>query len=378
MLISSLCGTVFFSLLCSYTADLVQLMVARWCLGAVQMTCYSIAFIILSEFISPSYRTISANMFQLNLCLSQLVIDLSAYFERRWRYLQIHATLPALVGLLFFFMLPESPRWLLSTNKKEAAERVLEKIATFNGRPRTIKLKGAAEEATPTKCYTYLDLFRSWDLFVQTAAQCAIWATVALVYYAIALESANLGGNMYQAFALSAAADLPSNFAAYWACNKLGRKKAVLGSLFLCGIFIGSLALVPRHESYTYHLNITLVVIAKFMVDLAFNGIFIWTFEIYPTCLRSQGWAVCVVVERVGALCVPFLTTMLQRVSHRLPFVIMAIASFGASFVGLVLPETNNMPTRETYEDFIAPMAQDSKSSGMSLLGRLVKEDTKK
>jgi len=350
VLLTSLSGTICLSIVCSFTKNVWQLTVVRGFLGAAQMTCYSIAFIILSEFISPSYRTISANMFQLNLCLSQLVIDISSYFDRTWRSLQIYATLPALLALAYFFTLPESPRWLLSANKKEEAEKVLEKIAKFNGRPLTIHLRESNEDKS--RMYTYIDLFRSWKLSLQTIAQCTIWATVALVYYAIALESANLGGNMYQAFALSALADLPSNFAAFWACNRLGRKKAVLGSLFICGIFIGSLALVPHHKSYTYLLNISLVMIAKFMIDLAFNGIFIWTFEIYPTCLRSQGWAVCVVLERVGALCVPFLTTVLQRVSHRLPFVVMAICSVAASLVGLILPETNKMPTRETYDDF--------------------------
>ena len=350
VLVTSLSVTIAMSVVCSYTAGVWQLTVARGFLGAAQMTCYSIAFIILSEFIAPSYRTISANMFQLNLCLSQLLCDFTAYFERDWRDLQIYAAIPSCLALIAFIALPESPRWLFSVNRKTEAEKSLERIARINGNPMVVRLKSPL--VTSKKMYTYIDLFRSWKLTFLTLSQCTIWTTVALVYYAIALESSNLGGNMYQAFALAALADLPSNFAAFWACNYLGRKRAVLGSLFICGLFIGGTTLVPHHHSYTYIVNISLVMISKFMIDLAFNGIFIWTFELYPTCLRSQGWAVCVVFERIGALVVPFLTTVLQSINPKLPFIIMGCVSGIASIGGLILPETNKQATRETYEDF--------------------------
>lgn len=361
VLIVSLTITIISSICCSYTKSILQLTLVRGLLGSAQMTCYSIAFIILSEFIAPSYRTISANMFQLTLCMSQVCVDFAAYFERSWRDLQIYAALPSSLALLFFFLLPESPRWLLSVNRKEEAERSLEKINKMNGKQMIIRLK--VPDVQQEKMYTYVDLFRSWKLTFLTLSQGMIWATVALVYYAIALESSNLGGNMYQAFALSALADLPSNFAAFWACNYLGRKKAVLGSLFFSGLFISSIALIPHHVAYKYVLNITLVMISKFMIDLAFNGIFIWTFELYPTCLRSQGWAVCVVFERVGALVVPFLTTVLQSISAILPFIIMGVIAVLAAFCGLILPETNKQPTRETYDDFFRDNISESSFS---------------
>ena len=102
VLIVSLAITIAASISCSYTIDVWQLTIVRGILGAAQMTCYSIAFIILSEFIAPSYRTISANMFQLTLCLSQLLVDFTAYFQRSWRNLQIYASIPCTLALIFF------------------------------------------------------------------------------------------------------------------------------------------------------------------------------------------------------------------------------------------------------------------------------------
>ena len=67
---------------------------------------------------------------------------------------------------------------------------------------------------------------------------------------------------------------------------------------------------------------------------------------------------------------VPFITTVLEKVWHALPFVFLCgIATISGLFT-LVLPETLNKLTRERYEDFfdddsIAESA-DSQTSSLS------------
>ena len=79
---------------------------------------------------------------------------------------------------------------------------------------------------------------------------------------------------MYQAFAFTCVADMPSYFVALFSCSYIGRKKTVLGSLLLAGTFVGGLALVPQTFTYKYVINIALSMIAKFFTTNAFNGIF--------------------------------------------------------------------------------------------------------
>jgi len=295
-------------------------------------------------------------IYSMMFCLSQLFFDVGAYFCREWRVLQFWSSFACVVPFLLYFFIPNSPRWLVSSGSYFKAKQVLEKLAKYNGNQLpNFNLKSESDLTDKTEDninYTYLHLFKTWKVFVATSVLSFIWITCALLYFAIALESSNLGGNMYQAFAFTCVADMPSYFVALLSCSYIGRKKTVLGSLGIAGLFVGGLALVPQTLTHKYIINIALSMIAKFFTTNAFNGIFLWTFEIYPTVLRSQGSSYCIAWERFGAFCAPFLISLLQQVNYRLPYVVMSICGFVSAVIGLVLPETLDCPTREKYEDF--------------------------
>ena len=178
------------------------------------------------------------------------------------------------------------------------------------------------------------------------------WATVGLSFYTIIFGSSNLGGAVYQAFAFSTLVEIPSKFAAYFICNRFGRKKVTLISLVLTGAFAAAITLIPNMSSFKYILNMTLMMFAKFFVDITYTGISLWTFELFPTVLRLQGMGVCYLSERIGAFQALFLTSVLHQVNSSLPYIILLVVTILASSVGLILPETNKLPTRERYEDF--------------------------
>lgn len=345
------------SLAASYTTSIWQLTAARIVLGGAQTATYSVGYTAVLEYVAPSYRTVSGMMYQMMFCCSQLFIDIVAYYQREWRTLQFYSSFACVISLLVCVVAPNSPRWLISTGQIEKAKEVLNKIAKYNGNPMepytlTTRAEKNEDSKNESQTYTYLDLFKSRKMFITTSVLCWIWITCALLYFAIALASSNLGGDMYQAFGLTAVADLPSYFVALFACNILGRKNTVLGSTLFAGIFIGCAAFVPQSYEYKYYFNIILAMLAKFFTTTAFNGIFLWTFEIYPTVIRSQGTAYCIAWERFGASVAPLLVSVLQRINYIIPFLIMSASAISCTVLGLMLPETIDCPTRETFEDF--------------------------
>merc|ERR1712013_862397 len=211
--------------------------------------------------------------------------------------------------------------------------------------------------------YTYFDLIRGKHAAMLTLPQVFIWFTVSMAYYTIAFASSNLGGNIYQAFALTCTAEIPSKFAGFFVCTRLGRKKSCLVSLLLASAFALSTSAIPATFAHRYELNIALMMFARFFADIALQATYIWTFELFPTVLRLQGTAVCIMFERTGSFLAPFLTSVLYLVNPILPYAILMVFALWAATGGLLLPETNNQPTREEYEDIFrkspAPVVEE-------------------
>ena len=351
VLIASLCILTASSIACSYVTNTLQLIILRAFLGAGQNASYAVSYVYSSEYAPPNYRTIVAICYCFGFVISELVIDAVAYYIRYWRNIQLYASLPSILGIALLFPLAESPRWLMANGKQLEAEITLKRIAKFNGNPLPAILLKSPTISTEKK-YTYFHLFRSRKVTVFTLILALIWATVGLSYYTIIFQSSNLGGDMYQAFAFSSLAGIPSKFVAYFICNRFGRKKATLISLVLTGAFAAATTLIPNMSSFKYILNMALMMFAKFFVDIAFLGISLWTFELFPTVLRLQGMGVCFLSERIGSFQAPFLTSVLHQVNSTLPYIILLVVTVLAGGVGLILPETNKLPTRERYEDF--------------------------
>lgn len=58
-----------------------------------------------------------------------------AYFIRDWRELQLILSLLSALYLIYWRYVPESPRWLLATGRREDAVDILLQAATENKKP---------------------------------------------------------------------------------------------------------------------------------------------------------------------------------------------------------------------------------------------------
>ena len=350
IIIICLLVNICITITCSFVTSVWQLICLRVALGTTLFTCYTGGMLLLGEFIIPKARALSVIVYSVAFTISLFLIDAGSYYERHWRKLNLYACVPSMFALLTFLFIPQSPRWLLGNKQISKAEKVLEKIYDWNGKP-AISVSLISTFNPNKKIYTYLDFVRNWKLLLMASSLGILYASMALVYYEIALEASQLGGNIYISFALSAISDIPSYFIALYLCNWLGRKKTVSGSLLLSGIMIGLISVIPRHYSYRYTASVTLAMISKVFVNIGFMGLYLWAFELFPTVLRSQGCSICGVIERAGTLCVPLLTTYLNSINPVLIFIVVGVVAVCASLIGYMLRETNNLPTRENYED---------------------------
>ena len=308
----------------SYITAVWQLVILRSILGAAfggfDICCY----ILLSEFIVPNYRSLSSNIYHVPLSLSVILLSVVASVEKSWRKLELYSALPGLLALV----LSQSPRWLHAIGKTTKAEKVLNNVAKFNKKPLVgCYLSTLRNRATVLK-YSYIDLFRNSQILKMVFAQGIGWFAVGLIFYGLALESSDLGGSMYFNLIFISLAAFPANFFCAYFCSRFGRKKSVLVSLFICSILMLGIAATPKYWSHGVVTRILLAMIGKFFLIVAFNGFYIWSFELFPTVIKTQGMTVNIITSRTGAAIAPFIVSVLQEMYPPLPFIVMSGIGF--------------------------------------------------
>lgn len=90
------------------------------------------SFVLVMELVGPSYRTPLGLLYQAPFNIGHLVLVAIAYCLRDWHQIQLAVSVPTALLLAYYFILPESPRWLLAAGKTEESITVMEKIARYS------------------------------------------------------------------------------------------------------------------------------------------------------------------------------------------------------------------------------------------------------
>ena len=93
-----------------------------------------VAYVLLSEMVSAKYRAYFSAANNIYDGLQNILISVMFYFGRDWHYVSYYYL--AVLVLLFFvlFLVPESPRFLLSRKRYDKARTVYARIARINKR----------------------------------------------------------------------------------------------------------------------------------------------------------------------------------------------------------------------------------------------------
>lgn len=173
-----------------------------------------VVFVYVTEFTGSKVRTWTSMHIHAFFAVGIMVVALTGYLVRVWWIYQIILSLCTSPFLLVCWMFPETPFYLISTQRYQEAQALLDSIARFNGLDHALKLEelldpGTVEnrkslledtEAQPSqvaKKYSILDLFGTWRMAGRTCTVWSIWFIGSLGYYVFSLGSVNLGGNQY-------------------------------------------------------------------------------------------------------------------------------------------------------------------------------------
>ncbi|CAH3192868.1 unnamed protein product, partial [Porites evermanni] len=260
---------------------------ARFVVGFMLGGSGLVQFALITELVGVQHRHSAGIISFFAWATSLMTIPLFAYFIRDWKLLNTVLSALGLPSLFFWWLIPESPRWLLVKGKVEQAEKGLAEIARFNGKemPQEPLLAPVDGEKSSGG---FRDLFATLKMSRITLVSWFGWFVNSMVYYGVSLSAPVLGGNMYLNFFLISALEVPANYATIFCNRKFGRKKTVIVPMVLAALASMGAVLLTRNTAETGFFvgRILMALTAKFFITVSFNAIYVFSAELFPTVVR--------------------------------------------------------------------------------------------
>ncbi|KAF3843298.1 hypothetical protein F7725_002147 [Dissostichus mawsoni] len=354
-------------------------------LGMGQITCYISAFVLGSELLMGSTRVIFSS-----LCLpfvyviATLLLPVTAYLVSSWRHLSLTMAVPGLACLPFWWLIPESPRWLVSRGRFQEAELLLRSAALHNrveapyvifipanvrtsnlssillkiiydGHCTAVSVSPQVEKETSEKVEStsILDLLKTANIRNVTLMLWIIWFSLNVSFFGLSFNMSALYGNPFLNYFLLTAVELPAYTASWLVARSLPRRLSCISFTLL-----GALALLLIQITLDSHpaITLTLVLLGKFGILAGIAVLYMFTSELSPTVIRNTAMSSSAMFSRVGSSVSPYLLQLgetfnyIHHTVEFLPWIIVGCLSLLSVLVCFFLPETFRQPLIDTIE----------------------------
>ncbi|XP_025781234.1 LOW QUALITY PROTEIN: solute carrier family 22 member 3 [Puma concolor] len=309
------------------------------------MTCY----VIVTEIVGSKQRRIVGIVVQMFFTLGIIILPGIAYFIPSWQGIQLAITLPSFLFLLYYWVVPESPRWLITRKKGDKALKILRNIAKCNGKylsPNYSEITVTDEEVSNP---SFLDLVRTPQMRKCTLILMFAWFTSAVVYQGLVMRLGIIGGNLYIDFFISGVVELPAALLILLTIERFGRRLPFAGSNMVAGVACLVTAFLP--EAGIPWLRTTVATLGRLGITMAFEIVYLVNSELYPTTLRNFGVSLCSGLCDFGGIIAPFLLFRLAAIWLELPLIIFGILASVCGGLVMLLPETKGIALPETVDD---------------------------
>ncbi|XP_040004896.1 solute carrier family 22 member 4-like [Xiphias gladius] len=320
-------------------------------LGLGQIASYVAAFVLGSEILIGSTRVLFSSLcLPFMYVISMTLLPGTAYLVRNWRHLSLIMAVPGLACIPLWWMITESPRWLVSRGRLQEAELLLRSAALENRvePPRVIFLSASVEKATIQRAesLSFLDLLGTKNIRHITLMLWLIWFSLSVSYFGLSFNMSGLYGNPFINYILVSAVELPAYVTSWLAARSLPRRLS-----FISFTLLGALALLLIQITLYSHpgLTLSLVLLGKFGIMAGTGVLYMYTGELSPTVIRNTAMSSCAMFSRAGSSVSPYLL-QLAVFYQFLPWIVVGSLSLLSVVLCVFLPETFRQPLPDTIQ----------------------------
>lgn len=387
----------------AFSNTFITFIVLRTILGMLTVACLNSGLTEIMELFDSKRRAVAGISLEFQWIFCYLTLPILTYYITDWRILQIALSVVSAIFIVYFWILPESPIWLVAAGRYDDAEKLLHQIARWNGVPvdpntqllsrpeSSLPLKPSADYAfsehnvetasdnlvtdlvppaipvqprsttsesaagkKKTMSVPLANLIKDKYLRLYLVICSLLWLANCFVYYALILSTPTLAGNRFINFLIMGFVELPAVFLALYTTQKFGRRIPTCVYHIIAGVPVTIVTFIPKTSASGTDLSaliVTLVMISKFAISASFSVVILYAKELFPTNLRGTSSGVCQVLGRIGAILAPMAAYATKTSYYWLPNIVFGFVSIGVGLLTLILPETSGHPLPQTLED---------------------------
>uniref|UniRef100_A0A0N5AN00 MFS domain-containing protein n=1 Tax=Syphacia muris TaxID=451379 RepID=A0A0N5AN00_9BILA len=379
----------------------------RLAIGLSHPGIFGVGVVLGTELVGPSKRKIALVLSCIFFSLGQVVLGLLAYHIRDYQVLQLAISMPILIFISYWWLIPESARWLVSLKRYNEANEILQRAANINKVNLPDKwweqldlIEGKKDEEKSKPKYGYMDLFKTPIIRKRILVSIYLWPVVSMVYYGVSMKTDFLGGDLYFTFIIGSISEIPALLFLHFGADRIGRKPIFGGSYIVAAFCMLSNLLLPpdgNYRVYSFYFSLLKFVIKVFSVNISnlqitviaahwslsllqfiftkasiticYAAIYMITSELFPTVIRNTAIGCCSTVARLGSISASYIAMWLVESVGSWAMVIPfgSCALIAGLLVFLIVPETMGQALPETIEELECPESFNNKKE-MSLI----------
>ncbi|TNN73621.1 Solute carrier family 22 member 5 [Liparis tanakae] len=342
-------------------------------LGLGQLTSYITVFVLGSEIlIGPIRLLFSSLCMPWSYVFGVMMLPTTAYLVTSWRHLSLAMAVPGLACIPLWWLIPESPRWLVSRGRIQEAEFLLRSAALQNRveAPQVIFLSANVEKVPNEKeeSASFLDLLRTANIrrlpsspvcrasrSLRAVGSARSWNfescertsfppvtgfvlrmafSLNLSYFGLSFNTSGLSGNPFLNYFLLSVVELPAYAATWLVVRSLPRRLSYVSFTLL-----GALALLLIQVTLNSQPVVTLilVLVGKFGILGGCALLYVFTGELSPTVIRNTAMSSSAMFSRF------------------LPWILVGSLSLLSVVFCVFLPETFRQPLPDTIQQMAVP-----------------------
>lgn len=354
-----------------FLVNYAQILITAFVLGLGSLNL-AIGSVLVNENIDANYSALVIGLSMAMFPLGGIINTMTMYFLRDWRYFNFIVIICLVVtNYLGIKYLRESPKWLMANQKKKEYFETILFIAHINNnyertlkfiiskRPKfrkktslksdTYNFDNGLTEITSLKedyrkvVYDVTDLFKYKSIRLLSICNVYLWIMSGFSFYGILLNLEGLTGDIYIDSIVSYSAEFIAEILSGFIADKYGRKPTLLWSFIMATV-----ASLLFSFSFNLYFSITLLFFICIGIASAFNILYIYSAEMYPTNIKSLSVGIFFLFNRISAGIVPFILTLISNV-----ILIIFILSSISVFIMTVLPETLNTDPGDEVKEVV-------------------------